>query len=86
MNSGSVLNVLATLALVAAAAVAYLWLMRFAQRAKGGGRGNPLELVGRLSFGAASGVVVVRFRDRDYVLGVTRDGIQLIEAREAGDR
>ncbi|WP_421903953.1 flagellar biosynthetic protein FliO [Maridesulfovibrio sp.] len=49
-----------------------------------GARKGVLEIVDRLPLGPRQNITVVRYRDREMVVGVTQDNITLLQARDEG--
>jgi flagellar protein FliO/FliZ len=66
--------------------LAYYLLKRLGIQGWGahGGKDGP-RLISRLALGARQSVTVVRFRDRDLLLGVTEDRVSLLADVEAGE-
>lgn len=66
--------------------LAYYLLKRLGIQGWGahGGKDGP-RLMSRLALGARQSVTVVRFRDRDLLLGVTEDRVSLLADVEAGE-
>ncbi|WP_243547389.1 flagellar biosynthetic protein FliO [Pseudodesulfovibrio tunisiensis] len=64
----------------------YYMLRRYGPKGLGSARnGAGPHLLGRLMLGNRQSVAVVRYRDRELVLGVTEQNISLLAETEAGD-
>ncbi|TIH14761.1 flagellar biosynthetic protein FliO [Marinifilum sp. JC120] len=83
---GSVLKMSAALFFILAMLfLAYYLLRRFnVGGAFPGTRKGALEIVDRLPLGPRQNITVVRYRDREMVVGVTQDNITLLHARDEG--
>ena len=67
--------------------VAAWLLLRWLNRARGGGRarGEGPQVLRAVSLGARERLVVVRHRDTEYLLGVTAANVSLIDRRPIDD-
>ncbi len=82
------------LALVLVLALAWLALRALkqfqnrSQRGSGGDRGNrgtAMEVLGSVGLGPRERLVTVRYRDREYLLGVASGGVSLIDSWPEGE-
>ena len=70
---------LALLLVLALAWVALRGLKRLQQRAAGGGPGDPIVLLRSTPLGPRERVVALRYRGREYLLGVTAAQVTVID-------
>lgn len=81
---GSALKVAAAFCLVMALLLLLYYLMRkfnLASMVNGSRKGN-LEIVERLAIGPHQYLAVVKYKERELVLGITQDRITLLDAKE----
>ncbi|BCS89362.1 flagellar biosynthetic protein FliO [Pseudodesulfovibrio sediminis] len=64
--------------------LAYWLLKRFGVPGAMSGQGGP-RLISRLMLGNRQSIAVVRYRDKDMILGVTEENITLLASEEAGE-
>jgi flagellar protein FliO/FliZ len=73
---------LALLLVLALAWVALRGLKRLQQRASASGPGDPIVLLRSTSLGPRERVVAVRYRGREYLLGVTASQVTVIDRHD----
>ena len=75
------------LALVLVLALAWLalrTLKKFQNRSQRSSGGNPVQVLRSIGLGPRERLVTVRYRDREYLLGVATGGVNLIDSWPEG--
>ena len=75
---------LGSTALALALVLALAWLAlralkKLQSRSTGGGGGGPMQVLRSAALGPRERLVTVRYRDREYLLGVATGGVNLID-------
>ncbi len=83
---GSVLKMSAALFFILAMLLLAYYVLRRLNVGGGlsGMRKGELQIVDRIAIGPRQNITVIRYRDRDMVLGVTQDRITLLHAGDEG--
>ena len=91
-NAPSLAMQLGSTALALALVLALAWLALRAlkqfqnrgERSGGGNRGNGVQVLRSVGLGPRERLVTVRYRDREYLLGVATGGVSLIDSWPEG--
>ena len=88
-NAPSLAMQLGSTALALALVLALAWLaLRALKKLQGrstGGSGNPMQVLRSAALGPRERLVTVRYRDREYLLGVATGGVNLIDSWPASE-
>ena len=88
-NAPSLAMQLGSTALALALVLALAWLaLRALKKLQGrstGGGGNPMQVLRSAALGPRERLVTVRYRDREYLLGVATGGVNLIDSWPASE-
>lgn len=89
-NAPSLAMQLGSTALALALVLALAWLAlralkKLQSRSTGSGGGNPMQVLRSAALGPRERLVTVRYRDREYLLGVATGGVNLIDSWPASE-
>lgn len=88
-NAPSLAMQLGSTALALALVLALAWLalraLKKLQSRSTGGGGNPMQVLRSAALGPRERLVTVRYRDREYLLGVATGGVNLIDSWPASE-